>query len=62
MDCVINYLLETYQSLSNSSRVDSSSQIVSVRGIITRINEVVASRSTQLPKLGQKLLQELPTL
>ena len=62
MHCVVNYLLEAYQSLSNSARVDSSSRVVSVKGIITRIDEVVTSQSTQLSELDLKLLQESSTI
>ena len=62
MNCVVNYLLGTYQSLSNSPRNDSSSWIVSVRGIITRIDKVVASQFTQLSELGLNLFQETSTI
>ena len=62
MHCVVNYLLEAYQNLSNSARVDSSSRVVSVKGIITRIDEVVTSQSTQLSELDLKLLQESSTI
>ena len=62
MDCVVNYLLETYQSLSNSPRIDSSSRIISVKWIITRIDVVVTSQFTQLSELDLNLFQESSTI
>ena len=61
MNCLVQHLLESYQTLLDLSKVDPRSQVVSVlRGIVTRIDEIQISRSTQWPRQDRKILQDAP--